>query len=89
MPKKTIIGEFEGNKFVLENTWFSGAKLFHGNELVATNNGLFALNKNRALMSAKIMIGDVERLVEVFAYAILTVKLQIRVDGEKIAGDVF
>ncbi len=87
MPKKTVVGEFEGNKFVLENTWLSGAKLFHGGELVASNSELFALDKNKAIMSAKVMIGEVERLVEVFAYAIFTVKLQIRIDGKKIAGD--
>lgn len=89
MPKETVVGEFEGNEFVLENTWFSGAKLFHESELVASNNDLFSLNKNKSIMSAKIMIGEVERFVEVYAYAMFTVKLQIRIDGKKIAGDDF
>jgi hypothetical protein len=56
---------------------------------VETNNDAFAIKKNKALMSAKVMINGVERLVEVFPYAILTVKLQIRIDGKKIAGDEF
>jgi len=87
MPKKTIIGEFEGSKFIVENTWLSGAKLFHGSELVATNNDFFALKKNKAIMSAKVMVAGIERLVEVFSYALVTVKLQIKVDGKKIVGD--
>ena len=89
MPKKTIVGEFEGNKFIVENTWFSGAKLFHGSELIATNNDVFAIKKDKALMSAKVIINEVERVVEVFAFAILTVKLHIKVDGEIIAGEEF
>jgi hypothetical protein len=89
MPKKTIVGEFGGSRFIVENTWFSGAKLFHGHELIATNNNMIAIKKGQAVMSAKVIIGEVERLVEVFAYAIFTVKLQIRIDGKIIAGDLF
>ena len=89
MPKKTIVGEFEGNRFIVENTWLSGAKLFHGEQLLAASNNMFAVNKSEPIMSATVVINEVERLVEVFAYALLTVKLQIKVDGTRIAGDQF
>jgi len=89
MLKKIIVGEFAGSKFTVENTWLSGAKLFHGSELIATNNDTFAVKKDKAMIRAKVIVNEVERVVEVFAFAILTVKLQIKVDGEKIAGDEF
>jgi hypothetical protein len=89
MPKKTVVGEYDGNRITVENTWFSGAKLFHNGKLIATNNDLFAIKKNIPLMSAKIFINEVEYLVEVFAYAIITVKLQIKVNGEYVAGERF
>jgi len=60
MPKKTIIGEYKGHRFVAENTWFSGAKLFHNNELIATNNDWVAVDKDNALMSANVMIDGSE-----------------------------
>ena len=87
MPKKTIVGEFEGNRFSVENTWFSGAQLFQNGALIAASNDTFALKKSEPMMTAKVVIEGSERIVEVFAFALLTVKPQIRIDGKKIAGD--
>ena len=89
MPKKTILAEYKGNKFTVENTWFSGAKLFHNGDLVASNNDIFAIRKDKPLMTTKVVIDGEERRVEVFAFAIFTVKLKITVDGIKIAGNDF
>jgi hypothetical protein len=51
MPKKTVIGKYQDSEFVVENTWLNGAKLFHNGRVVATNNKLFALSKDKPLMS--------------------------------------
>lgn len=89
MPKKTICGEFAGHRLRVENTWFSGAQLYHNDACIAANNDLFALNRHKAVMTAKLMLDNTVRTVEVFAYAILVVKIKITVDGEQIAGDSF
>ena len=89
MPKKTITGTFADNSFSLENTWFSGAKLLHNGDVIANDNSLFALSKDKPMMSAKVMIDGSEATVEAFGFALITVKLQIRVNGTKIAGDDF
>ncbi len=89
MPKKTVAGHYADETFVLENTWLGGAKLLHNDEVIATNNSLFSISKKKPLMSARVSVDGTERLVEAFGFAMLTVKLQIRVDGNKIAGDEF
>ena len=89
MPKKTIVGEYEGHRFKVENTWLSGAKLFHDDKLIAVTNDELALDKNEPKMTAKVLINRFERVVEVYFSAVFTVKIQIRVDGKKIAGDDF
>jgi hypothetical protein len=89
MPKKTCAGEFDGTKIAVENTWFGGAKLFIDDGLVASNNNLFAVNKKEPIMSATTFICGQEKLVEAFVYAMFFTKIMIKVDGQKIAGDVF
>ncbi len=89
MPKKILVVQHEGSEFLLENTWFSGAKLFQDNKLIAKNNALFAINKNKPLMSATVILNGAEHLIEAFCYAYFTVKLQLKVNGEYIAGDKF
>ncbi|MGI9283627.1 MAG: hypothetical protein ACR2PX_28965 [Endozoicomonas sp.] len=89
MPKKVITGQFEGSRFSVENTWFSGAKLLYEGKVIATNNSIFALKKEVPFMAATIDIAGTERNIEVFAYAIFNVQLQIKVDGQMIAGENF
>jgi hypothetical protein len=89
MPLKTVIGQVGDTEIKVENTWFSGAKLFVNQKLVAENNDYLALNKSEPLMTAKVLIDGSEKLVEVFAFAIFTVKIKICVDGIQIAGNNF
>jgi hypothetical protein len=89
MPKKTIITHYQNNKITLENTWFHGAKLFFNDKLIAANNDFLALDKNKPIMSEKVNINGIDKTIEAFAYATLTVKLQIRVNGEIIGGELF
>lgn len=89
MPKKTVVGEYKGSRIVVENTWFNGAKLFCNGKLVATNNDWFATKKDVPVMSADIFLDEEKHLVEIFAYAIFTVKIQIKINGKYVAGDKF
>ena len=89
MPKKIVAGEYEGSTITVENTWFGGAKLLHNDKVIASNNNFFAVSKTKPLMSATIELNDVKHVVEVYGYAIITVKLQIKVNGSYIAGDKF
>lgn len=89
MPKKVVTGEYEGNTITVENMWLGGAKLLHNDKVIASNSDFFAISKTKPLMSATIDFNDVKHLVEVYAYAIITVKLQIKVNGNYIAGDKF
>lgn len=89
MPTKTVIADFGSDRFRVENTWFKGAKLSHNDALVATSDDMLALDKRAPIMSADVAVNGQTRKVEVFAWAILTVKLQIRIDGQFIGGDKF
>lgn len=89
MPTKKISATYLGHEFVVINSWFGGMKFFHNDELLEHHKGKFAVDKNKPVMSHFVSIDDVDRFVEVYVYAILSVKIQIRVDGEKIGGDQF
>ncbi len=87
MPKKTVAVRLDGVEIRLENTWFSGARLFVDNKQVAESLDYFALDKHRPLMTARVSIAGKERLVEAFIHALIFVKLKICVDGVQVAGD--
>lgn len=90
MTTRIIRTEIDGKKFTIENKWFNGLKLFQGNQLLAHHKGLFALNKKRPIITQKIIAGEAERLMEIFIYApSLSTKIQVRIDGKRIAGDNF
>jgi hypothetical protein len=89
MFKQELTAEFEGNHFRVVNSWFGGLKLYHEEELVVHNTDLFAVNKTKPLIQYRLIINEKERLLEVYGYAMAKVKLQIKIDGEKIAGDDF
>jgi hypothetical protein len=89
MPLKTVIAQFGDTEIKVENTWFSGAKLFVNQKLVVENKDSFALKKTIPIMTARVVIDGTEKLVEVFAFAIFTVKIKICVDGIQVAGNRF
>jgi hypothetical protein len=87
MPKKQVKGEYQGHTFEVLNTWRDGLKLFHNGELIEHNKDKISVSKNKPLISKTITIDNKERTLEVLVYAVFRVKIQIRIDGEKIAGD--
>ena len=89
MPKKEVKGEFEGNTFEVLNTWKDGLKLFRNGDLIEHNQDKISVSKNKPIISKTITIDNAGRIVEVFVYAVFRVKIQIKIDGVKIAGDKF
>lgn len=89
MLTKRVTGTFKGHTFLVVSRWLSGLKCYHNNQLIVRNKGLFAANKPKSFVEKSVIIEDVERVLEVYIYAVTRVKIQIRVDGQKIAGDDF
>lgn len=89
MLAKRVEGVFKGYTFLVVNRWFGGLKFYHNDQLIAQNKDLFATNKTKPIIAKRIIIENIERLIEVYVYAITKVKIQIRVDDQKITDDDF
>lgn len=89
MPLKRVVAQIGDTEIKVENTWLSGARLFVNGSAVARTDDYFALNKSKPMMTAKVVIDGAEKLVEVFCFALFTVKIKICVDGIQLAGDRF
>jgi len=89
MPKKIVETKIGNDELILENTWLGGIKLFLNDEIIGRNTSLFALDKGSPLIAKRVLIDGADRLVEVFSYAMINVKLKIHIDGEYFAGDMF
>lgn len=87
---KEWVALHEGHEIVVRNSWTGGAKLFVDGEQVAENRDLFAIDKRRVMMSARVGRKDgTTFLVEIYAYALLSVSVKIVVDGRQIGGELF
>jgi len=87
---KEWVATHAGHHIRVRNSWNAGIKLFVDDKLVAERTEFIAIDKTTPFMRAQITPHSGEPfVVEVFAYAILTVKLKIAVNGEMIAGDMF
>lgn len=87
---KEWIATWDGIEIKVRNSWNDGLKLFVDGEQVAENGSMFALDKTRPFVAVTVARADGKTfLVEVFAYALLSVSVKIVVDGKQIAGDVF
>jgi len=87
---KEWVAHWDGHDIRVRNSWNDGLKLFVDGEQVAENGSMFALDKNRPFVAATVTRADGKTfLVEVYAYALLSVSVKIVVDGKQIAGDVF
>jgi hypothetical protein len=89
MFTKILVAEIKGISFRVTNNWFGGMKIYQNNNLIAHNKRVFAFYKNEPVFSRIITIDETEKLVEIYAYAIFRVKIQIKIDGVKIAGAAF
>ena len=89
MPLKRVVAQIGNTEIKVENTWLGGAKLFIDDKPIVTNSEMIAINKNTPLITTRAVIDGVERLVEIYVYAIFRVKIKICVDGTRVAGDRF
>ena len=89
MPQKSVDAQVGDTEIRVENTWLGGARLFVNGDVVARTDDYFALNKSKPMMTARVVIDGAEKLVEVFCFAIFTVKIKICVEGIQLAGDRF
>ncbi|QNA90671.1 hypothetical protein G4G28_23075 [Massilia sp. Dwa41.01b] len=87
---KEWVAVHEGHEIIVRNSWTGGARLFVDGVQVAENREFLALDKRRVMMSAQVPRKDGSAfLVEIHAYALLTVSVKIVVDGKQIGGEVF
>ena len=82
------IAEFRGHEIRVFSTWTQDARLYIDGDCKDRSLRRVSLNKI-CILSTSLHDGTEEYRVEVFAKALLSVRLQIRVDGRQIAGDVF
>ena len=87
MPKKTIHARAGEDRIRVENTWFSGATLFLNDEPIASNNSFFALDRSSPFMSAEATVEGSRSRIDVFLWAVFTVKIQIRLNGTIVGGE--
>jgi len=62
--------------------------LFNG-EIINIDQAGSKIDKKSPVFAKRLLIDGTERLVEVFCYAILVVKIKIHIDGEFYSGDEF
>ena len=89
MPMKEWVATVKGHSIRVVNTWTGGTSLYIDGECRDRNTGWFALTR-KLWLSAPLTQGDPQSgQVQVFVKAIFSVKAQIMVDGEPVAGDAF
>lgn len=88
---KEWIAEYNGHRIRVQNTWFSGARLYVDGECRDTNQQIFGVSGAIPRLSARLVDSDGQtRVIEIFVKApFFTVKAKICVDGRQIGGDVF
>ena len=81
---------FDGHNIRVRNCWNRGIKLFVDDTLWAESDTMLALDKHTPVLRAQVDPGSGEPfIVDVFAHAIMSVKVKIVVNGEPVAGDAF
>lgn len=80
----------EGHQIRVRNSWNRGIKLFVDDVLWAEDARLVVLDKHTPVLRAEVQPESGKPfVVEVFAYAIMSVKAKIAVNGVQVAGDSF
>ncbi|MXY98919.1 MAG: hypothetical protein F4Z29_14585 [Gemmatimonadetes bacterium] len=80
--------EFKGHEIRAFSTWTQDARLYVDGICRDRSIRRVSLRKTR-ILSTSLQIGADEHHVEVFAKALLSVRLQLRIDGTQVAGEVF
>lgn len=87
---KEWLASYGGHQIRVRNSWNQGIKLFVDDVLWAENKTMLAIDKLTPVLRAQVE-PEMSKpfVVEVFAHALLSVKVKIAVNGEQIAGDSF
>jgi hypothetical protein len=80
---------YAGHAIRVRNSWNRGMKLYVDGVCQAATGRLFALSRSKPVLRYSVKAEHSSFLVEVFCYALLTVKAKIVVDGQRIGGDAF
>ena len=80
--------EFKGHEIRVFSTWTQDARLYIDGVCRDRSIRRVSLRKTR-ILHTNLRIGADEHLVEVFAKALLSIRLQVRIDGRQVAGEVF
>jgi hypothetical protein len=78
-----------GHEIRVRNSWSHGIRLYVDGDCRAKTDRLFAISRSEPVLSHQVVADGASFLIEVFCYALLTVKAKIVVDGQQIAGDRF
>ncbi|MCY4544284.1 MAG: hypothetical protein OXD39_03505 [Gemmatimonadetes bacterium] len=80
--------EFKGHEIRVFSTWTQDARLYIDGVCRDRSIRRVSLQKMR-ILSTNLRIGTDDYRVEVFAKALLSIRLQLRIDGRQVAGEVF
>ena len=80
--------EFKGHEIRVFSTWTQDARLYIDGVCRDRSIRRVSLLKTR-ILSTDLRIGKEDYRVEVFAKALLSIRLQVRIDGRQVAGEVF
>ncbi len=80
--------EFKGHQIRVFSTWTQDVRLYIDGVCKDRSVRRVSLQKT-CILSTTLRIGADEYLVEVFAKALLSVKLQLRIEGRQVAGEGF
>ncbi|MES2322465.1 MAG: hypothetical protein V4633_09400 [Pseudomonadota bacterium] len=87
---KEWTASYGGHTIRVRNAWNTGLKLFVDDTLWAVTDKVVVVDKLTPVLRARIeQESDAPFVVEIFGYAMLSVKIKIAVNGEVIAGDSF
>jgi hypothetical protein len=79
----------DGHEILVRNSWNRGIKLYIDGDCRVEMSEKIALSRTKPVLSYPMVSGDTSFLVEVFCFALFTVKAKIVVDGQQIGGDEF
>jgi hypothetical protein len=80
---------YAGHAIRVRNSWNRSMKLYVDDVCQAATGRLFALSRTSPVLRYNVVTEDSSFLIEVFCFALFTVKAKIVVDGRQIGGDTF
>jgi hypothetical protein len=86
---KEWVATYGGHEIRVRNSWNRGMRLYVDGVCRARTDEMIAISRSRPILSHQVVTESESFLIEVFCFALLTVKAKIVVDGQQIAGDKF